>query len=89
MAHRGRVIGSLIDYYGVDELAKVVDKLADPAIRIVTLTITEGGYFIDPATGQLNTDHPILVADAQSPKHPHSVFGTLTSELNNLCINKN
>ena len=42
-------------------------QLADPAIRIVSLTITEGGYFIDPATGAFNPTHPDIVADAANP----------------------
>ena len=35
--------------------AAIVAKLADPAIRIVSLTITEGGYFIDPASGHVQS----------------------------------
>ena len=44
----------------------IIEQLADPAIRIVSLTITEGGYFIDPASGKFNPTHPDIVADAAS-----------------------
>ena len=40
------------------DAAAIVARLADPAIRIVSLTITEGGYFIDPATGRFNPGIP-------------------------------
>jgi mannitol 2-dehydrogenase len=32
--------------------------MADPAIRIVSLTVTEGGYFVNPATGAFDAAHP-------------------------------
>ncbi|WP_417669066.1 mannitol dehydrogenase family protein [Roseibium sp.] len=43
--------------------AAVLDAMADPAIRIVTLTVTEKGYCHDPATGRLNMAHPDIQAD--------------------------
>jgi mannitol 2-dehydrogenase len=46
---------------------QIANRLADPAIRIVSMTITEGGYFIDPATGEFNSAHPDIQADAASP----------------------
>ena len=46
--------------------AAIVDALDDPAIRIVSLTVTEGGYCIDPATGAFNPEHPEI-----APTRPH------------------
>ena len=47
-----RVIGSLVDYlFAPDDPAAVLTKLADPATRIVSLTVTEGGYNIDSVDG--------------------------------------
>ncbi len=47
-----RVIGSLVDYvYAADEAARAHEVLTDPSIRIVSLTITEGGYVVEPTTG--------------------------------------
>src|SRR6185295_3503257 len=55
--------------------------LADPAIRIVSLTITEGGYFIDASTGHFNPHHPDFVADSRSPQAPKTVFGLILAGL--------
>lgn len=41
----------------------VLDAMADPAVRIVTLTVTEKGYCHNPATGTLNVDHPDIQHD--------------------------
>ncbi len=43
--------------------------MADPAIRIVALTVTEGGYYIDPATKGFDAEHPDIQHDAQTPGH--------------------
>ncbi len=59
----------------------IVDQLADPAIRIVSLTITEGGYFIDAATGIFNPDHEAIVADGREPEAPKTVFGLIVAAL--------
>ena len=39
-------------------------QLNDPAIRIVSLTVTEGGYYIDPASRTFDASHPDIIADA-------------------------
>ena len=46
----------MIDYLRPGDSAAVIAKLADPAIRIVSLTITEGGYYIDPASAEVRSD---------------------------------
>ena len=43
-----RVTGVMTDFLPPMDGAAIVAALADPAIRIVSLTVTEGGYFIDP-----------------------------------------
>ena len=58
------VTGAMIDFLMPGDGAAIIERLADPAIRIVSLTITEGGYFIDPASGVFNPTHPAIVADA-------------------------
>ena len=57
-----RVTGAMIDMLPVGDTPAIVEKLADPAIRIVSLTVTEGGYFIDPE-GKFDPAHPAIVAD--------------------------
>ncbi len=76
-----RVTGPMIDYLRPGNAAATIAQLADPAIRIVSLTITEGGYFIDPASGQFNPAHPAIVADSQSPDEPKTVFGLIIAGL--------
>ncbi|MDR0283655.1 MAG: mannitol dehydrogenase family protein, partial [Propionibacteriaceae bacterium] len=61
---QARIIGSVIGYlYGPDNPTAVIDRLADPAIRIVSLTITEGGYNFDQVTGDFLTDNPAVQAE--------------------------
>ncbi|OCP02366.1 MULTISPECIES: mannitol dehydrogenase family protein [unclassified Ensifer] len=76
------VTGAMIDYLQPGDVPAIVARLADPAIRIVSLTITEGGYFIDPASGVFNPTHPAIVADAQNPSAPKTVFGLIVAGLN-------
>ncbi|MCE2476123.1 MAG: mannitol dehydrogenase family protein [Alphaproteobacteria bacterium] len=71
-----RVIGAMVDYCEVRPEA-IVARLADPAIRIVSLTITEGGYYTDAATGGFDAGHPDIRHDAQHPTNPQTVFGVL------------
>jgi mannitol 2-dehydrogenase len=78
---QARVTGAMVDFLVPGEGEAIVAKLADPAIRIVSLTITEGGYFIDAATGHFNPDHPDIVADARNPETPKTVFGLILAGL--------
>jgi mannitol 2-dehydrogenase len=75
-----RVTGPMIDILPVGEPAVVIAKLADPEIRIVSMTITEGGYFID-ASGKFNPAHPAIAADGQNPAIPKTVFGLIVAGL--------
>ncbi|MGP1397287.1 MAG: mannitol dehydrogenase family protein [Inquilinaceae bacterium] len=75
-----RVTGAMIDMLPVDA-GLLVRRLCDPAIRIVSLTITEGGYFIDATNGDFQRDHPDIVHDAAHPDAPKTVFGILLAAL--------
>lgn len=55
--------------------------MADPAVRIVSLTVTEKGYCHDPASGALREDHPDIVADLATPHAPRSAPGFLVEAL--------
>jgi len=70
-----RVTGAMTDFLVPGDAAAIVSRLADPAIRIVSMTITEGGYFLDSATGSFNSRHPAIVADAADLDHATTVFG--------------
>src|SRR6185312_17082170 len=72
-----RVTGAMIDYLDVGDAAAMLATLGDPGIRIVSLTITEGGYCIDPATQRFDAKHADIVADAVDIAHPKSAFGLI------------
>jgi mannitol 2-dehydrogenase len=76
-----RVTGGMIDYLTPGDTALILERLADPAIRIVSLTITEGGYYIDPASGLFNPKHPDIAADAAALATPRTVFGLILAGL--------
>jgi mannitol 2-dehydrogenase len=76
-----RVIGSMIDFIAPADVTALLARLADPAIRIVSLTITEGGYFIDPATGAFDAGHPDIRHDSRDPANPRTVFGRMVMGL--------
>ncbi len=75
-----RVIGSMIDFVPVDG-PQIIARMADPAIRIVSLTVTEGGYFIDALTDGFDTKHADIVHDAQQPDQPRTAFGMILAAL--------
>lgn len=78
--YSARVTGSMLGYTEIDPTA-IVEALLDPQIRIVSLTITEGGYYLDPATGKLDQTHPDIIADAANLSQPKTVFGMLIKAL--------
>ena len=64
-----------------DDLEVLLARLAAPETRIVTLTVTEKGYCLNPAAGTLNADDPAVQADLASPQAPRSVPGLLVEAL--------
>ena len=69
------VIGPMIDYLPIEAgNAALIRRMADPSIRIVSLTVTEGGYFLDANTGVFNLDHEDIRHDAENPHQPRTVF---------------
>ena len=75
-----RVTGPMIDILPTGDAGAIIARLADPAIRIVSMTITEGGYFID-ASGKFNPKHPAIAADGKTPDQPKTVFGLIVAGL--------
>ncbi len=77
-----RVIGSIVDFMlGCDNPEAVTDRMADESTRIVSLTITEGGYNFNPATGEFDFKNPDVKHDLAHPESPKMVFGFLTEAL--------
>ncbi|MBO0826281.1 MAG: mannitol dehydrogenase family protein, partial [Streptosporangiales bacterium] len=76
-----RVVGAVREVLvGPDDPASVVARIADPAVRVVTLTVTEKGYRRDPATGRLRRDDPEVAADLAG-RTPRTVVGQLVAGL--------
>nr|WP_318380958.1 fructuronate reductase [uncultured Enterobacter sp.] len=65
----------------LDSLAAIIEKFCEPQVAIVSLTITEKGYCIDPATGKLDLTSPRIAHDLQNPAEPHSAPGILVEAL--------
>lgn len=77
-----RVIGCLIDFlFAPDDPEAVLAAMTDPRVRVVSLTITEGGYHVNQVTGRFDPDDPALQADLDSPGTPRSAFGFVTEAL--------
>ena len=76
-----RVTGSMIATIAPENCEAILATLADPAIRIVSLTVTEGGYFINAATAAFDPEHPQITADAADPAHAKTVFGLIIAGL--------
>jgi len=73
-----RVIGSVLDILDANtQRAELLALMADPRIRIVSLTVTEKGYCHDPATGALDPSHPDIVHDLAHPEAPVSAPGLI------------
>ena len=76
------VVGSMIGYVPIEEgNAALIAQMADPAIRIVALTVTEGGYYTDPVTKGFDAAHPDIVHDAANPGTPRTAFGAMVEAL--------
>ena len=77
-----RIIGCVTGVLVAPEAPeRVVAAMADPACRIVSLTITEKGYCHDPATGRLDLGHPDIRADLADPAAPRSAVGFIVAAL--------
>ncbi len=73
---RSRVIGSVQGFlYAPDDPTSVVEKIADPRTRVVSLTITEGGYDVDQTTGEFLGDSAAIQADLRAESPDGTAFG--------------
>jgi mannitol 2-dehydrogenase len=77
-----RVIGSIVDYlFAPDSPEAVIERLAAPATRIVSLTVTEGGYNIHAVTGEFDAENPGVRRDLEPGAVPSTTFGLITEAL--------
>lgn len=79
---RATVIGSLAGtVFAGDSAAALLDAVDAPDVRIVSLTVTEGGYCLDRATRQLDPANPLIRADLENPAAPRSAIGVIVEGL--------
>ncbi len=77
-----QVIGALTGMLvAPEDPARLIAAMADPGVRVVSLTVTEKGYCHDPATGTLNEDHPDILHDLAHPERPRSAPGYVVAAL--------
>ena len=83
-SERLSVIGAIVDVVGgaePSEKARLLAKMSDASTRIVSLTVTEKGYYLDMATGQLQLQNPAIAADLADPAHPKTILGLIAESL--------
>jgi mannitol 2-dehydrogenase len=77
-----RVIGSIVEYlFAPDDPEAAIEKMAAPATRIVSLTVTEGGYSLDAVTGEFDPSDQSVLADLRPGAEPRGMFGLVTEAL--------
>jgi mannitol 2-dehydrogenase len=77
-----RVIGSIVEYlFAPDDPEMVIKKMAAESTRIVSLTITEGGYNLDDLTGEFDAANPDVIHDLDPAAVPRTTFGLITDAL--------
>jgi mannitol 2-dehydrogenase len=77
-----RVIGSIKEYlYAPDDPEAVIAKMASADVKIVSLTVTEGGYNFNAVTGEFVADNPDVQHDLQAGNAPKTTFGLITEAL--------
>lgn len=77
-----RIIGSIVDYlFAPENPLAVIERMANSDVKIITLTITEGGYNRNEATGEFDFNSQLINHDFENPLTPKTIFGYLTQAL--------
>jgi mannitol 2-dehydrogenase len=77
-----RIIGSIVEYlFAPDDVEAVVEKMAAETTKIVSLTITEGGYNFSATTGEFDVDNPAIKSDLVEGAAPSTTFGLVVEAL--------
>jgi mannitol 2-dehydrogenase len=80
--YTARVIGAITEYlFAPDDAEAVIEKMAAESTRIVSLTVTEGGYNIHHVTGEFDAANPDVVHDLRPGAVPRTTFGLITEAL--------
>ncbi|ASW73044.1 mannitol dehydrogenase [Chryseobacterium piperi] len=76
------IIGSLNELiWGIEDPKAVIDKIAEDSVKIISLTITEGGYNLDKETNEFNLNDEEIQHDLKNPSAPKTVFGFIAEGL--------
>ena len=79
---KAQIVGSVLAaHIAPRDPERVLARLADPLVRIFSLTVTEKAYGLDPATGGLDDSHPDIAADLVDPEKPRGVVGHIVEGL--------
>lgn len=77
-----RIVGAMIGFLPVEKANQtLIAAMATETIRIVSLTVTEGGYYIDPKTGSFSANHADIIHDSAHPEQPETAFGAIIAAL--------
>lgn len=78
-----KIVGSVTEslHPELDSIVAIVEKMAEPQVAIVSMTITEKGYCADPATGKLDTQNALIQSDLQTPAAPKTALGYIVQAL--------
>lgn len=72
----------MIDFVSVEDgNVPLIEQMSGPVIRIVSLTVTEGGYFIDPTSKKFDPTHPDIIHDVANPNNPRTAIGAMVAAL--------
>lgn len=80
---KASVIGSMVDFLPVQpaDNTPLINAMSNPETRIISLTVTEGGYFVDSASGAFDVTHPAIRADIATPGQGQTIFGAIVTAL--------
>ncbi|WP_245990291.1 mannitol dehydrogenase family protein [Tabrizicola piscis] len=77
-----RRVGAMVGFIEVaPDNGPLIAAMSRPEIRIVSLTVTEGGYFVSAETGSFDASAPAIVADGKTPDRPATAFGAIVAAL--------
>ncbi len=76
------IVGSMIGYVAIEKGNRpLIEQMAAEEIRIVSLTVTEGGYYLDPVSMAFDIAHPDIQHDVANPQTPQTAFGAIVAAL--------
>ncbi|MBA7845172.1 mannitol dehydrogenase family protein [Klebsiella sp. RHBSTW-00484] len=82
-ANTSRLVRSVIGGLHTPDsgIEAALEKLLEPQVKIVSLTITEKGYCIDPQTRTLDFANPLIIKDLDNPQRPASAIALIVCAL--------